>query len=246
MTQEGELEDGIAIEDLQVHVQEMRQRFLHVFVFFFVAAGGVFYMSNDILTWMQNDLALELNALAAYEVIYTQLVISALLGFFLSLPVTAYHAIMFMKPGLKPKEYRLLRNYLPLFIVLFGAGSAFAYEFVIKTSLQFFYHTATAADVTPVWGLRSTIGLVLKLSALTGILFQLPIVAAILSKAGVITAAQMKEYRPYFIVGILLVAAVATPPDLVTQLLITAPVVGLYQLSIFIVARIERNAAQKG
>lgn len=227
---------------VEPHVQEMRRRLLHVLVFFAVATGVVFYVSNDILTWLQADLALDLNALTAYETIYTQLMLSAIFGFALVLPVTVYHALQFLKPGLKPKEYRVLRNYAPLFMILFAGGSVFAYEFIVKASLQFFHRSTAASGVTAVWGLRDTILFVLKISTLVGVLFQLPIIAAVLSKTGFITAAQMKANRAYFIVAVLLVAAIATPPDVITQILVTAPVLLLYQLSIVLVARMERRA----
>jgi len=151
----------------------------------------------------------------------------------------AYQTLTFLKPGLKPAEYRILRNYTPLFFILFMAGSVFSYEFIVKNSLRFFRQTTAAAGVTAVWGLKDTIMFVLKISSLTGILFQLPIIAAVLSRAGVITAAQMKAHRAYVAVAVLILAAVATPPDLITQVLIATPVIILYQLSIVLVARME-------
>lgn len=235
------------VQALSPHVQEMRRRLLQVLLFFFIATGIAFYWSADLLTWLQQDLALALNALAAYEVLYTQLIIAALAGFVLTLPFTTFHLLRFLKPGLKPREYRVLRNYAPFFFVLFFAGAAFSYEFVVKTSLQFFQQSTAASDVAAVWGLKSTILFVLKISALTGVMFQLPIIAAILSRAGMLRAAQMKQYRAYVIVSVLLIAAVATPPDVITQILVTVPVIGLYEVSILLVTRIEghgrRNAA---
>ncbi len=228
-----------AVDAVAPHIQEMRQRMIRVVAAFFVCAVGMFYFSSDILEWLQTDLDLSLNALAAYEVIYTQLFLAALLGFLVTLPYALYHLLKFLEPGLKKNEYRVLRNYLPLFIVLFAAGSLFSYNFVVKASLQFFYNLTASSGVEAVWGLQNTILFVVKISALTGILFQLPIIAAVLSKAGFISAAQMKENRAYFAIGILVLAAVATPPDLITQVLIAVPVIGLYQLSIILVARME-------
>ena len=87
--------------------------------------------------------------------------------------------------------------------------------------------------------MRSTLGFALKVSAVVGLMFQLPIIAAVLARAGLLKAAQMRQYRVYFIVAVLIIAAVATPPDVITQLLITAPVILLYEASIFIVERLE-------
>lgn len=226
---------------VEPHIQEMRRRLLRVFAAFFVTAAAAFYYSSDILTWMQHDLDLGLNALAAYEVIYTQLFLAALLGMIITLPYSLYHLLRFLKPGLKPKEYRVLRNYMPLFVILFFGGALFSYNFVVKASLQFFHDMTVSSGVDAVWGLQNTILFAVKISALTGILFQLPIIAAVLSRAGLITAAQMKANRAYVAVAVLIIAAVATPPDVITQILITVPVLLLYQLSIYLVARMEHR-----
>lgn len=226
-------------KSLEHHVNELRNRLKHSFIVLIGFTGIGFYYSKEILEWLQADLMLQLNALKAYEVMYTRLTIALLFGFFLALPVLIYHALKFTKPGLKTGEYRVLRNYLPFSILLFIGGAAFSYEFIVKSSLSFFRSMTSGSDVAAVWGLQSTLGFALKLSAFSGLMFQLPIVAMVLSKAGLIDTLTMKTYRAYFFVSVLLLAAVATPPDIITQVLLTAPVMGLYQLSIFLVGLTE-------
>ena len=226
------------METLDDHIQALGNRLKIVGVFFLVSLAIVFYFSSDILTWIQSDLGFKLFALTSYETLYTQLMIAFLGGFLLSLPVTFYELILFMKPGLKESEYRVLRNYLPFSILLFSVGSIFSYQFVVKTSLAFFQSVTDASTVGAVWGLQNTIGFALRLSAFMGIIFQLPIVAVILAKAGLIDKELMVKYRSYFIVAILLVSALATPPDMISQALVTLPVIGLYQLSIYLVKKI--------
>jgi len=226
------------METLDDHIQALGNRLKIVGVFFLVSLAIVFYFSSDILTWIQSDLGFKLFALTSYETLYTQLMIAFLGGFLLSLPVTFYELILFMKPGLKESEYRVLRNYLPFSILLFSVGSIFSYQFVVKTSLAFFQSVTDASTVGAVWGLQNTIGFALRLSAFMGIIFQLPIVAVILAKAGLINKELMVKYRSYFIVAILLVSALATPPDMISQALVTLPVIGLYQLSIYLVKKI--------
>lgn len=227
------------VRDISYHIQELRTRLIHSLVVLTVLSAVGFYLSGDILAWLQNDLGVGLNALSAYETIYTQIMIGLMFGFFTSLPVILFQLLKFAEPGLKPQEYRIIRNYLPMSFLLFVLGSGFAYESIVKTSLRFFKQSTQAADVNAVWGLQNTIGFALKLSAVVGVLFQLPIVAMVLAKAGVINAHLMRRYRSYFIVGILLLSAVATPPDIITQLLVTFPIIGLYQLSIYLVSRVR-------
>lgn len=223
----------------QAHLQELKERLKHSFIILTVLTAFSFYFSSDILQWIQEDLSVTLHALKAYEALFTQLLIAVLFGFFLSLPVILYQALKFVKPGLTDREYSLLRNYLPFSVLLFIGGAVFAYQFIVKSALNFFRSTVSGTGVQAVWGLQNTIGFALKLSAYTGVMFQLPIVSLILAKAGVINSGMMREYRAHFSVAVLLLSAVATPPDIISQVLLTVPVILLYHLSIFLVGRIE-------
>jgi len=228
------------MQTLEKHIQELRARVLWILAFFGGSTALSFYYSKNILSFLQTDLNVALHALTAYETFYTQLMIAMVVGFFLSLPVVLYQLLKFSEPGLKPREYKLLRNYLPFSVLLFGIGAVFSYQYVVKTSLSFFQASTVATDVTSVWGLKSTLGFAMKLSGFTGVVFQLPIIAVILAKTGLINKNMMVKYRSYFIIGILLCAALATPPDILTQILVTVPVIGLYQLSIFLVGTLEK------
>lgn len=219
------------------HLYELRNRLKHSSIVLIILSATGLYFSSDMLSWIQADLGFNLHALTAYEAFMTQITLGLLFGFFLSLPVLIYQMLKFAEPGLKPHEYRIVRNYLPFSILLFAAGAAFSYEFIVKKSLDFFMATTTSSGVQSVWSIKRTVGFALKLSAVTGVMFQLPIAALVLGKAGMIDSEMMKENRGYFIVGILLISALATPPDIVSQVLVTGPVIGLYQLSIFLVGR---------
>jgi sec-independent protein translocase protein TatC len=226
-------------QSIQEHIDEFRSRLIYSAAVFTLFSIIGFYFSGEVLAFLQADVGVQLNALAAYEAIYTQIMIGVLLGFVSGLPFFIYQGLKFAEPGLKPKEYRVLRNFLPVSFALFLLGSAFSYEFVVKNSFRFFESTTEAAEVMAVWGLKNTIGFALKLSFLSGLLFQLPVVSVVLARVGLLNSDQMRKYRVYFIVAVLLLSALATPPDIVTQVLVTAPVILLYQLSIYLVSRIE-------
>jgi sec-independent protein translocase protein TatC len=226
-------------EDFSRHLEELRWRLKHTALVFVILSVFGFYFSNNVINFLQSDLQISLHALTAYEVLYTQISISLLAGLVFSLPVLAYHSMKFAKPGLKSKEYLVLRNYLPFSILLFVIGAVFSYEVIVKYSLQFFQSATSRADVAAIWGLQSTLSFSLRLSVFTGLIFQLPIMSLVLSKAGLLDSSLMKEYRAHFIIVILLISAVATPPDLLTQVMVTAPVLGLYQLSVWLVSLSE-------
>lgn len=221
------------------HLKELRKRLVYTAIFTVIATLAVFYRSGEILALIQSDLGFTLNALKAYEVFYTQVMIAIILGIVIALPIIVYQALKFAEPGLTRTEYKALRNYLPFSIALFIGGAAFAYQFIVKLSLAFFQSFNTEASVNAVWGLQNTLGFALKLSTFTGIFFQLPIVSALLAKLGLLNSRMMIDYRNYFIIAILVLAAFATPPDIISQALITLPMIGLYQISIKIVKRIN-------
>lgn len=227
------------MERLEDHVRELRKRLARISIGLIIATALSFYFSPDILIWLQNDLSVQVHALKAFETFYTELMIALILGFFISLPFTIYQILKFMKPGLKNSEYRVMRNYLPFSIILFLGGAAFAYEFVVKASFAFFEGVGQSANVASVWGLKNTLGFAMKISGFTGVFFQLPIVSVVLARAGILRSEMMIQYRNHFIVAVLLFSAMATPPDMITQVLITLPVIGLYQVSIFLVRRFE-------
>ena len=227
------------MDGFEKHLEELRSRVIYTAVFTVLAIFGVFYKSGEILAFIQTDLGFALNALKAYEVFYTQVMIALLLGVVIALPIIIYQALKFAEPGLRRKEYKALRNYLPFSILLFIGGAVFAYEFIVKLSLSFFQSFNQSASVNAVWGLQNTLGFALKLSAFTGIFFQLPIVSAVLARLGLLNSEMMIQYRNYFIIAILVLAAFATPPDIISQALITLPMIGLYQISIKIVEKIN-------
>jgi sec-independent protein translocase protein TatC len=227
------------MQGMERHLDELRNRLKVTALFFVSSVALTFYFSSDVLKWVQADLGFDLFALSAYEVLYTELMLSFLGGFLISLPFILYQVLAFARPGLKDKEYRAMRNYLPFSVILFVIGSVFSYQYVVKTSLAFFQSAAGSAQVPALWGLQNTVGFSLRLSAFTGIIFQLPIVSLVLAEAGILDREKMLEYRTYFIVGILVISAIATPPDIVSQILVTVPVIGLYQLSIYLVGRTE-------
>lgn len=227
-------------QPLEQHLLELKSRLVKsVGVLALAGIAGYLY-SSRILAWLQNDLSLSLHALTAYEVFYTRVTIALLFGFVLALPFIAFQMLKFAQPGLKNREYRVISNYLPFSLVLFVVGSVFSYQYVIKSALQFFTSMTKGSEVTAVWGLQNTIGFVVKLSAFSGLMFQLPVISVVLASAGVLTKEMMLEYRPYAIVGVLLLSALSTPPDIVTQVLVTLPVLGLYQLSIWLVGKYEK------
>jgi len=227
-------------EDFHNHLSELRTRLKYVALSFaaFFALG--FWISGDLISLMQYDLGITLHGLTPYEVVHARIIAGVLISLMFTFPIGFHQFIKFARPGLTKKEYKALRNVIPLSVMLFALGAVFSYELVFKNALVFFEAYTFGSDVEVVWGLMNTVVFGLQLSFLTGFMFQIPVVTIVLAKLDLITSQTMKDYRNHVIVGVLLIAAVATPPDLITQVLVTVPVIGLYQLSIYTASYVQR------
>ena len=178
------------------------------------------------------------------EEFLTHLRTSLWLGFILSFPYIFWEIWKFVKPGLYEHERKAARGIVAICSLLFFVGVLFGYFIMAPFAISFLagYSFGETNDQTVM--LSSYIGYMTMLTLPTGIIFELPILAYILGKIGIITSGFMKRFRRHAIVVIFIMAAIITPPDLMTQLLIAFPLMGLYECSISIVRRIEEKNAE--
>ncbi|MBL7942293.1 MAG: twin-arginine translocase subunit TatC [Flavobacteriales bacterium] len=161
-------------------------------------------------------------------------------GLVLGFPWAFYHIWMFVKPGLKQKEVKAVRGIVFYVSLLFIVGALFGYFILAPMSVQFlgsfeYGNVPTNATVS------SYIKIISSLVLGTAIIFQLPILIYFLSKVGLVTAAFLRKYRRHAFVVNLILAAIITPPDVTSQILVAVPILLLYELSITIAARVEKK-----
>jgi sec-independent protein translocase protein TatC len=153
-------------------------------------------------------------------------------AFFLALPVVLYQAWAFVAPGLYSHEKKLV---LPLVIsstVLFFAGVAFCYWFVFGKVFSFI-QTFAPKSITAAPDIEAYLGFVLTMFLAFGAAFEVPVVVVVLARMGVVSVEKLREWRGYFIVIAFIVAAVITPPDVVSQLALAVPMVLLYEVGLW-------------
>lgn len=175
------------------------------------------------------------------EQFFTSLKVSFWLGLVVAFPYVFYQIWSFIKPGLYPSEQKGARGVVFVCSFLFSLGVIFGYFIISPFAINFLAGYSVADDVVNTTSLTSYVNYMVMFSVPTGILFELPIVVYFLASIGLITADFMRTYRRHSIVVILILAAIITPPDVVTQILIGIPVFGLYELSIYIAARAEKK-----
>ena len=167
-------------------------------------------------------------------------------GFIVSFPYVFYEIWKFISPALTQTELTYTKGVVFFSSLLFVLGVLFGYYVIAPLSINFLGSYSVSNEVENIFTLDSYISIITNLTLASGIVFELPIVVYFLSKIGLLTPAFMQNYRRHAIVVILIIAAVITPsPDVTSQMLVFVPLYGLYEISIFISAVVNRKRAKK-
>ncbi|TXI83494.1 MAG: twin-arginine translocase subunit TatC [Crocinitomicaceae bacterium] len=169
------------------------------------------------------------------------MMMSMLGGVVLSFPFIFYQIWAFVKPGLKANEQSVVKGIVFYVSLLFFLGIAFGYFIVAPMCVQFFGTYQMSKNIDNIFTINSYMSTILSTVFYSGLLFLLPVVAYLFAKLGIITAVFLRKYRKHAIVGVLILSAVITPPDLISQVIVSIPIVLLYEISILVTAGVERN-----
>ena len=238
-----------AEESFISHLVELRDRLLRSLIAVAVVLAGLCIYPGpgaiyDILAAPLTAALPEGTKMVAIGVITPFMVplkVTAMVAFVLALPFILYQAWAFIAPGLYAHEKRLG---IPLIIsstLLFMLGMAFCYFFVFGQVFSFIAGFAPKS-ITPAPDIEAYLSFVMTMFLAFGIAFEVPVALVVLVKLGVVSVDKLKEWRSYFIVGAFVVAAVVTPPDVVSQLALAIPMCLLYELGIFAARFVAQRA----
>lgn len=171
----------------------------------------------------------------------THLYISFSIGAILAMPYFVWEIWNFVKPALYEKEKQHSSGAVLIISLLFLTGVLFSYFLIVPLTINFLGNYKVSPDVKNIISLKSYINTVVSLCLSVGIVFELPIFAYFLSKIGVVSADLMKKGRKVMIVVILILSAIITPPDLISQIMVSIPLIFLYEISIKVAKRIEKK-----
>ncbi len=228
------------------HLVELRRRLLWSMGAFLICFALCYFFSRELYSFLVQPLAdilanrganRRLIFTALYEAFFTYLKVAFFGAAFVSFPVVASQVYLFVAPGLYRSEKRAFLPFLLATPVLFVAGAALAYYFVFPAAWTFFlsFESTDGAGGLPVQleaKVSEYLSLVMKLIFAFGVAFQLPVLLTLLAKVGIISSAGLKRYRRYAYVGMFVVAAIITPPDVITQTGLAIPLIILYEISI--------------
>jgi sec-independent protein translocase protein TatC len=167
------------------------------------------------------------------------MVVSFTLGLIMSAPYILWEFWRFFKPALRAKEQKYTTGIVLATSFLFFVGVSFGYFVLAPLSINFFVNFKLTDNIVNHFTMQSYVSFVSTLTLASGIVFELPLIVYILAKLGLVTSDFLKKYRRHAIVLILVLASVITPPDIMSQILLTIPVYMLYEVGIFIAKRIE-------
>ena len=263
MSKADEIEDTSA--PLIEHLTELRSRLIKSLGAFVVAMVICFTVWNPIFDFLtqplcdaladkgQQDCGLVMIALQ--EGFFVAVSISMLGGLVLSFPVISYQLWRFVAPGLYKSEKNAFLPFLLASPIMFILGAAFAFYVITPMAFTFFLNfqqagatagtEATSAGINYLGSAQSYLSLTIKFIIAFGLCFQLPVLLTLMGKAGLVSADGLRSVRKYAVVGILILAAIATPPDVVSQIILFSVVYGLYEVSIQLVARVEKARIER-
>lgn len=222
------------------HLTELRTRLIIALVAAVLGIGVGWGLSGWLFEMIMAP-AGELLATGVTEVFMIQFRLGVYAGLVLASPVILWQAIAYVLPALRPAERRLLW-WLPVGALLFIAGVAFSYYVIVPFSYQFFVGFAEGKEqLTLLVQARDYLTFMLNMLWPFGVVFELPLLALVLGRLGLVTARLLRRVRKYVIFGIFVVAAFLTPPEPVSQVLMALPMVALYEISILLVSAVEKR-----
>jgi len=171
----------------------------------------------------------------------THIAVSMVAGVILAFPIFLWEFWRFFKPALRPNESMHARGAVFAASLLFFTGVLFGYYLLSPLSMHFLGTYEVSPEVSNQINVRSYIGTLSSICLATGIVFELPIIAYFLTKIGLITPAFMRRYRKHSLIVIFILSAIITPPDVISQMLVSLPLIGLYEVGIGVSARVLKK-----
>lgn len=237
------------------HLLELRTRLIRCIMALAVAFGVCLYFAQDIFGFLVRPLTAafppgqgRLVYTKLYEAFFVELKVALFAAFFVSFPIIANQLWAFIAPGLYAREKKAFLPFLIATPILFTAGAALAYFVVMPTAFRWMIGFEGTRGGLKLEALPSTgdyLALVMQFILAFGISFLLPVLLLLLNRAGIVTRQQLAGARRYVIVAITALAAVITPPDVVSQLMLAIPMLLLFEGSLLFMWFGERKAAKE-
>ncbi len=219
--------------DYMNHLQEIRKRIAYTFIYFFITIILGFIVANPIIHWLKPDV-LEWNMFALLDALSVYIKVATLIGFALSFPFFLYQIWAFIRPGLKEKERKIALRFIPISFLLFALGLSFGYFVLFPMILQFMVNITAASGASLVLGLKQYFSFLFGIIVPVSLLFELPVIVIFLTRIGILNPLRLSKFRKFAYLLLVIIAALITPPELITEILVAIPLIILYEISVWL------------
>ncbi len=227
-------------ENFISHLTELRDRVIRSLLVILILFGACFYVAPELMKFLAQPLQHALPPgshavfIAGEGAFFTLTKMSLLAAVLLSLPWVLYQAWAFVAPGLYAHERRFVDPLIILSVIFLLVGIGFAYSFVLPVAYKFFFSFAEKTGADVMQDLQRYWDFTLSIFFGFGLAFQVPVVEMLMIKLGMVSVDDLRQARRYVLVGAFIVAAVLTPPDVLSQFMLAIPLMLLYELGIFL------------
>ncbi|MDO8526821.1 MAG: twin-arginine translocase subunit TatC [Deltaproteobacteria bacterium] len=230
------------------HLGELRKRMFKVFIAVGVLTGLSFFCSDWMLQCLLKpfpDASQGLISLQPAGVFMESMRLALISGFVLTLPLILYQVWSFVSPGLKSFEAKafLISLYAGTFLFLIGVG--FAYFLVIPKALVFFWDYSRGLGILPSWTIEHYLNFVLMFLLSFGLAFELPLVLVLMVRFNIVSVQWLSQKRAHVVIALAVIAAILTPPDVMSQIMLLVPLWLLYEISLLVAKTLYGSSEMK-
>lgn len=219
------------------HIGELQKRLMFVVVFFLLAVIASFFLAEPLIRYLQHaDEAKELtmNAFRITDPLKIYMEMIMFIAIIMTSPIILFQVWSFVSPGLYEKERKVTLSYIPISVLLFLGGLSFSYFILFPYVVKFMMGLSTNLNIQQVIGINEYFHFLFQITIPFGFLFQLPVIMLFLTRLGIVTPMLLAQMRKVAYFVLLVIAAFITPPDIVSHLMVTVPLLLLYEISIWI------------
>ncbi|MCS7458938.1 twin-arginine translocase subunit TatC [Paenibacillus doosanensis] len=237
-----------ASEELVGHLAEIRKRLIIVIAWFVLAMGTGLYIAPAILRYIRSQPAavhIEWNVFSFTDGLFIYMKCAFIFAMFATLPLLLYHVWAFVRPGLTESEAKETFAYIPASLFLFVSGVAFSYYVVFPMMVQFMKKMNQSIGAVETYGIDRYFSFMFNIIFPLAVAFEMPVVVLFLTRIGVLTPERLKQVRKYAYLGLAITGSCISPPDFVSHLSVTIPLILLFELSVVVSGQYYRKLAAK-
>jgi sec-independent protein translocase protein TatC len=222
-----------------LHLEELRKRIIITLSAFIVFLCAAFVFVKDVYDWLVRDVEGKLAILAPSDVIWVYFMLSGVFAVALTMPVLAWQAWSFVKPALRPSEYKATMSFIPALALLFLVGVCFGY-FIVYPMVYAFLETL-AVDFETMYTAEKYFSFMINMTVPFGLLFEMPVIVMFLTQIGILTPQRLAKARKLSYFGLAITAVTITPPDPMSDILVIVPLFLLYEISVSLAKFVYRK-----